>query len=1329
MIQRLLNLRVVPALVSLLIVACDDADTVEQGELFQQEVSPVSPAPVTPAELCGDAAVSGTEECEPPGTATCDASCRRPSTCGNGAVDAGEQCDDGNRLPGDGCSSRCLTEGCGNGRLDPGESCERPNQPRCNALCQSIEGRCGDGVLDSGEQCEDGDAEGGDGCSPQCQDEVCGNGRVDSGETCEPPGSATCDRDCQIEPGLNPRCGDRVKQAGEECEDGNTRAGDGCSPACLFEACGNRRLDPDELCEPPGTALCDSRCLSILASRCGDGQLDPGESCDDENRLAGDGCSELCEIERCGNSRVDSGEDCEPPGTQYCNPGCRLTVYGCGNGVLDPSEECEDGNTIDGDGCDRACLRESCGNGRINPGEQCELPNTPRCDALCQSIVGVCGNGRPEAGEECDDGNRVFGDGCNRRCEREVCGNRRVEHVRECEPPGSSSCDATCRPLVLASCGDGQVSAGEECEDGNQLSGDGCSAVCLREQCGNRRLDWAEECEPPGSASCNQRCRSIARPAEGGVVVGPPPVLLVNGEFDRDVSGWAPRVGAASVAFNAASDASGVASSGSARVTLEFRDTTAGEIQGGISQCVAVSPGTAYQLGARYLIESTAPASTFVTLRVTYHSEADCGGSQLGLPLQGPAAAVREVWSALAGLEFEVPAAGRSARVFVELRKAFADAPARVLLDQIRLTRAGRVTRCGDGLLDAGESCEPALLSNCTSDCQLIRVCGDNIVTAPEECDPPNGTTCGGECFSVRGFCGNSLREAAEQCDPPNGATCGLSCTNIQCGNGVTEAPEQCDSPDRALCSAACRRVDAACGDGLVQGVEQCDPPDPRTLCSEQCRISPAACGNGILERGEECDPTGAALRCDPNCKRSAWCGDGKLEGIETCEPPDGIVCGDDCQVFPGKQCEGCLLKECGDPSQSADLFSACFRAEGNATAGPAAGHPRNELCADAVDCMATSGCASEGIISCYCGRSILDANGVPIRERVRECIAGTRQADGECLEQFERAGESVTRRTIAQHIADPGGNTALNAAAALLACGVEPRLVAGVSVLGDCYVANACLVVPACGNAIQEPGEECDAGSSGNAACSASCKKILCGNGKLDSGEQCDPLDPLTNQRCNEQCRVRTVCGDGRTEGSEECDPADLPLPAGAVCCAPQTPTCQACTYVSSCGNGTLEYPEQCEPANTATCDAACVEIDESACATCTLNQPECAEWLELCQNGPGPLFQNSCRAVGECIERTNCAKVSSAVCYCGDLDLGGCLGATETNGDCAAVLLANTGNTSRPSCNAGPSVYPSVGQCVLGRQNDDEYGSGVQFQIVNCQRNFCAAECGLDP
>ncbi len=45
--------------------------------------------------------------------------------CGNGIREGDEECDDGNRDPGDGCDADCRSEyACGNGLLEPGEECD-----------------------------------------------------------------------------------------------------------------------------------------------------------------------------------------------------------------------------------------------------------------------------------------------------------------------------------------------------------------------------------------------------------------------------------------------------------------------------------------------------------------------------------------------------------------------------------------------------------------------------------------------------------------------------------------------------------------------------------------------------------------------------------------------------------------------------------------------------------------------------------------------------------------------------------------------------------------------------------------------------------------------------------------------------------------------------------------------------------------------------------------------------------------------------------------------------------------------------------------------------
>ena len=64
-----------------------------------------------------------------------------PALCGNGYREVGEECDDGNSLSGDGCSSYCRIENH----------------------------HCGNGILETGEQCDDGNVNTNDGCTPECK--------------------------------------------------------------------------------------------------------------------------------------------------------------------------------------------------------------------------------------------------------------------------------------------------------------------------------------------------------------------------------------------------------------------------------------------------------------------------------------------------------------------------------------------------------------------------------------------------------------------------------------------------------------------------------------------------------------------------------------------------------------------------------------------------------------------------------------------------------------------------------------------------------------------------------------------------------------------------------------------------------------------------------------------------------------------------------------------------------------------------------------------------------------------------------------------------------
>ncbi len=166
-------------------------------------------------------------------------------------------------------------------------------------------------------------------------------------------------------------------------------------------------------------------------SPCGDGVLDENEECDDGNTKNGDGCSDTCTLEECGNGVVEGNEECDDGNTKNgdgCSKACKLeSMDECGNGIQDPGETCDDGNTKNGDGCSSTCQTEgTCGDRKIAADEECDDGNTKNgdgCSAHCRTEMSPeCGDANLDDGEECDDGGTVDGDGCSASCRIETQG-------------------------------------------------------------------------------------------------------------------------------------------------------------------------------------------------------------------------------------------------------------------------------------------------------------------------------------------------------------------------------------------------------------------------------------------------------------------------------------------------------------------------------------------------------------------------------------------------------------------------------------------------------------------------------------------------------------------------------------------------------------------------------------------------------------------------------------------------------------------------------------------------------------------------------------------
>jgi cysteine-rich repeat protein len=283
---------------------------------------------VEQAEACDDGNGAGGDGCENDCTFSCvaDADCDDAKPC-NGA----ESCD--------------ASHVCESGPpLEEGAACGSDLACRAGS-CALL--TFGDTTVDAGEDCDDGNTAPGDGCENDCRftcaaDAECQDGTACNGtETCDPsahtctpgtphPDGTLCDRDGM--PGTSDVClgGDCVRSVcgdgftdtatGEECDDGNTAGGDACNADCTLPCEADGECDDGEPCN--GAETCDSSLGACV----------PGTAAPDGTACALGTCASGACLTTgsdagptgggpsCGTSSCDSGEQCCRGG------GCYLCV-------------------------------------------------------------------------------------------------------------------------------------------------------------------------------------------------------------------------------------------------------------------------------------------------------------------------------------------------------------------------------------------------------------------------------------------------------------------------------------------------------------------------------------------------------------------------------------------------------------------------------------------------------------------------------------------------------------------------------------------------------------------------------------------------------------------------------------------------------------------------------------------------------------------------------------------------------------------------------------------------------------------------------------------
>jgi hypothetical protein len=496
-----------------------------------------------------------------------------PSTnqpvCGNGIIEPGEACENNNvngktcvDFMGQGATgavscvncqlnfSNCQpanvnpVNNCGNGIIDANEDCDSTNLN--GRTCADVIGAGATGTLACNPSTCKFDSSA---CVvPQPQNAICGNGIIEGNEICDrnafPPMEAcpantvpailSCKDDCSgiinsvfCDP-IPETCGNAQIDTGEEC-DGNqlnnrtceTFLGLGttgslkCTAACKYDltdckvpsVCGNGIIEGDE--------ICDKNAFPQM-NECPAGTVPAVLSCKDD--CSGIVNTVFCDPipSSCGNGQIDSGEECD--GSQFNNRTCE-TFLGVGStGTLKCTGACK----YDLTECHAPAPQAVCGNGVIEGNEVCDknafAPNAaPTCPTgtapiplvckddcsgianteFCESIPANCGNGQLDGEEECD-GSQLN----NKTCEAFLgagasgtlkCTGACKYDVTECVAPVVPPTDGICHSD--ADC-DNAVCSHGVCISEDMLAlkaGDPCDVDTFAEFCNGSSLVYCGE--------------------------------------------------------------------------------------------------------------------------------------------------------------------------------------------------------------------------------------------------------------------------------------------------------------------------------------------------------------------------------------------------------------------------------------------------------------------------------------------------------------------------------------------------------------------------------------------------------------------------------------------------------------------------------------------------------------------------------------------------------------------------------------------------------------------------------------------------------------------
>ncbi|HVZ73748.1 MAG TPA: hypothetical protein VHJ20_15320 [Polyangia bacterium] len=502
---------------------------------------------------------------------------------------------------------------------------------------------------------------------------------------------------------------------------------------------------------------------------------------------------------------------------------------------------------------------------------------------------------------------------------------------------------------------------------------------------------------------------------------------------------------------------------------------------------------------------------------------------------------------------------------------------------------------CGNGTIEAGETCDTAIGASAPgacpapADCDDHDPCTDDHLISAGTCDAicahvwrraQSGTVADGCCpagawheadVDCPASCGDGHVQAGERCDPgiPAG-TFGACPTSCDDGDPCTA-----DARSGAGCQVQCAHAAVT---AFVSG-DGCCPPRATRRTDRDCAPT---CGNGVVEPGEACDKgattTGACpTSCPPSpsaCLVSALVG-----AVDDCTRR--------CALTPVSACaataDGCCAPGC-TAANDPDCSPTC----GDGVVQPANG----EGCDTAIAAGLPGACPTRCSDGVACTRDLLVAAGtcaatclsVPITEP----IAG----DGCCPPGADATLDPDCAAVCGNGVAEPPAETcdyAAGAGACPVTCpaGDACAPVSNDGAVGTCTAACVAHPVTAC--------------KAGDGCCPAGCTieddadcPETCGDGVLEADEICDrAITAGQPGHCPASCDDHDACTlDWVTGTPSACSRAcgHVAITAcvtGDGCCPPGCNATSDHDCAAVCGDGKLEAGETCDPPST--CPVAC--------------------------------------------------------------------------------------------------------------------------------------------